>query len=96
MTQDQYYNMRIGDIIYNILTKKVVILESCWIENKERKEDDYICAPTIFDKCQYENVMAKDCANWYYVTNESPIEIQFMIMKMRFDELYQFVHAKLR
>lgn len=95
MTQDQYYNLKIGDVIYNVKTNRVVKLESCWSDTKERKEDDCITAPVLGEYYQFDNIIANDCANWDYITDNSPIEVRFLIMKIRFFELEQFVHNRL-
>ena len=95
MTQEQYYSLNIGDVIYNVRTNKVVKLESYWSNTKERKEDDCITAPILGEDYQFDNVAAKECANWDYITDNSPIEVQFLIMKIRFFELEQFVHSRL-
>lgn len=95
MTQDQYYNLQIEDVIYNKKTNIVVVLRSCFIPNKERLEHDSISAEILGKEHSYYAVNAKQCTDWEYVSENSPLEVKHEVLVQRVFRLEQFVHSRL-
>lgn len=94
MTQKEYYKLNIDDVIYNTKTNKIVKLNTGWTDTKIPDKNDSLSSQDI-DNGNYCGIIVAECKDWKFVTDEAPIEIQFILLKKRFFELEAFVHRRL-
>lgn len=96
MTREEYYNLNIGDTIYNIKTNVVTELSSVWSSGKERLETDTLSSEVLGEQYNYVNIPVSECDDWCFMSELAPLEVKFKFLSKRFFELEQFVYQRLR
>ena len=96
MTIEEYYNLNIGDTIYNIKTNVITELSGVWSYGKERLETDTLSSEILGEQYGYVNIPVLECGDWNFISESAPLEVKFKLLSKRFFELEQFVYQRLR